>query len=144
MLVTWSCPTLCDSIDFCPPGSSVPGVFQARILEWVDIFFTRGSSWPRDWIQVSHIAGKLFTLWATRESHSEYCFVIHPYGFMDQSFIILYYLVVFHMNMLSFALHSLIDGHLVGFQILVIINKQCKHCDTYLFGNISFLEKKKR
>ena len=78
-----------------------------------------------------------------RESHSEYCFVIHPYGFMDQSFIILYYLVVFHMNMLSFALHSLIDGHLVGFQILVIINKQCKHCDTYLFGNISFLEKKK-
>ena len=50
------------------PGSSVHGIFQARILEWVAISFSRGSSWPRDWTQVSHIAGRLFTVWATRES----------------------------------------------------------------------------
>ena len=55
-------------MDCRPPGSSVPGISQARILEWVAISFSRGSSWPRDWIQVSHIAGRRFNLWATGES----------------------------------------------------------------------------
>ena len=49
--------------------SSIYGIFQARILEWVAISFSRGSSWPRDQTQVSHIAGRCFTLWATREAH---------------------------------------------------------------------------
>ena len=48
-LVTQSCLTLCDPLDCSPPGSSVPGIFQARILEWVAISFSRGSSRPRDW-----------------------------------------------------------------------------------------------
>ena len=52
-----------------PPGSSVHGILQARILEWVAISFSRGSSWPRDQTQVSHIAGRRFNLWATREAH---------------------------------------------------------------------------
>ena len=43
-----SCPTLCDPIDGSPPGSAVPGILQARILEWVAISFSRGSSHPRD------------------------------------------------------------------------------------------------
>ena len=64
-----SCPTFCDPMDCSPSGfSSINGILQARILEWVAIFFSRGSSWPRDQTQVSHIAGRLFTLWATRES----------------------------------------------------------------------------
>ena len=50
------------------PGFSVHGIFQARILEWVAIFFSKGSSWPRDWTLVSCITGRLFTIWATRES----------------------------------------------------------------------------
>ena len=50
MLVTQSCLTLCDPMDCSPPGSSLPGIFQARILEWVAIPFSRGPSWPRDWI----------------------------------------------------------------------------------------------
>ena len=50
-----------------PPGFSVPGVFQARILVWVAISFSRGSSPPRDWTQVSCSAGRLFTIWAARE-----------------------------------------------------------------------------
>ena len=51
---------------------------QARILEWVAIPFSRGSSRPRDWIWVSCIAGRFFTLWATREAHKllEYCIFI--------------------------------------------------------------------
>ena len=43
-----SCPTLCDPIDGSPPGSPVPGILQARTLEWVAISFSRGSSQPRD------------------------------------------------------------------------------------------------
>ena len=61
------CPTLCDSMDYSPPGSSVHGILQARILEWVAIPFSRGSSWPRDQIWVFCIAGRLFTIWVTRE-----------------------------------------------------------------------------
>ena len=51
--VAQSCPNLCDPVDCSSPGSSVQGIFQARILEWVAISFSRGSSWPRDWTQVS-------------------------------------------------------------------------------------------
>ena len=52
---------------YSPPGSSAHGIFQARILEWVAISCSRGSSWPRGWTQVSHIVGRCFTIWATRE-----------------------------------------------------------------------------
>ena len=45
-------------MDYSLPGSSVQGIFQVRILEWVAISFSRRSSWPRDWTQVSHIVGK--------------------------------------------------------------------------------------
>ena len=68
--VSQSCPTLCDPMDCSLPGSSVHGIFQARVLEWVAISFSRGSSWPGNWTQVSHIAGRRFTIWATREALS--------------------------------------------------------------------------
>ena len=63
--VTQSCPPLCDPMDCSPPGSSVHGILQARILEWVAIPFSRGSSWTRDWTWVSFIAGRFFTICAT-------------------------------------------------------------------------------
>ena len=66
--VAQSCLTLCDPMDCSLPGSSVHGIFQARVLEWVVIFFSRGSSWPRDRTLVSRIAGRHFTVWATREA----------------------------------------------------------------------------
>ena len=69
-LVTQSCPTLCDPMDFSLPGSSVLGILQAIILEWVANFIPRGSSQPRDQTQVSYIAGRFFTSWATRETCS--------------------------------------------------------------------------
>ena len=67
-LVTQLCPTLWDPMDCSLPGSSVHGIFQARILEWIATSFSRGSSQPRDWTQVSHTAGRLFTVWATRKA----------------------------------------------------------------------------
>ena len=51
----WSCLTLCNPRDCSPPGSSIHGSLQARILEWVAISYSRGSSWPRDWTHVSYI-----------------------------------------------------------------------------------------
>ena len=61
--VAQSCPTLCDPVDY-----TVHGILQARILKSVAFPFSRGSSQPRDWTQVSHIAGSFFTSWATREA----------------------------------------------------------------------------
>ena len=58
-----SCPTLCNPMD-----CTVHRILQSRILEWVAFPFSRGSSWPRDQIQVSRTAGRLFTSWATREA----------------------------------------------------------------------------
>ena len=66
--ITQSCPTLCDPMDCSLLGFSVRGILQARILEWVTISFSRGSSRPRDQTGVSHIGGRCFNLWATREA----------------------------------------------------------------------------
>ena len=60
-LVTKSCLTLCDSMGCSLPGSSVHGISQAKILEWVAVSFSRLSSQLRDWIHVSCLAGKFFT-----------------------------------------------------------------------------------
>ena len=62
VLVGQSYLTLCDSVDYSPSGSSVHGILQARILEWVAIPFSRGSSRPRDRTRVSCIAGGFFTV----------------------------------------------------------------------------------
>ena len=63
-----SCPTLWDPMDCSPPGSSVRRILWARILEWVAIPCSNGSSWPRDQNQVSYTAGGFFAVWATREA----------------------------------------------------------------------------
>ena len=59
--------TLCDPIDY-----TVHGILLARILEWVTVPFSRGSSQPRDQTQVSCIAGRFFTSWATREASVQF------------------------------------------------------------------------
>ena len=56
-------------MDSSLPGSAFHGIFQARILEWAAISFSRGSSQPRDQTQVSCIADRRFTVWATKEAH---------------------------------------------------------------------------
>ena len=66
--VAQSCPTLCDPMGCSPPGSSIYGIFQARVLESVAISFSRGYSWPGNWTQVSRIVGRRFIVWATREA----------------------------------------------------------------------------
>ena len=79
VLVTQLCSALCDPTDCSPPGYSVHLILQARILEWVAISFSRGSSWPRDQTPASCIAGWFTTDWATREALL-LCFSYISYG----------------------------------------------------------------
>ena len=65
--VAQSCLTLCDPMDCSLPGSSVHGIFQAILLEWIAISFSRGYSQPRYQTRVSCIVDRCFTVWATRE-----------------------------------------------------------------------------
>ena len=68
VIVAQSFPTLWDPMDCSPPGFSVHGILHTRILEWVAIHFSRGSSQPRDQTRVSCIAGRFFTIWTTRDA----------------------------------------------------------------------------
>ena len=71
----------CNPMDYSPPGSSVHGILQERLLEWVAISFSRGSwIWPRDWTQVSHIVCGFFTMWATKEVLDLLVVCLHPVG----------------------------------------------------------------
>ena len=91
-LVTQLYPTICNSMDYSPPGSSVHGILQTRILEWVAMPSSRKSSQPRDWTQVSHIAGRFVTILATREAQSPhklsnlcaYMCVAISYGYLSK------------------------------------------------------------
>ena len=65
VFIAQSSVTLCNPMDCSPPGSSVHGILQARILEWVAIPFSRECSQPRDRTWVPLIAGRFFTIWAT-------------------------------------------------------------------------------
>ena len=67
MCQSLSCVQLHNPMDCSPPGSSVQGILQARVLEWVAISFPRGPSRLRDQTHISCIAGEFFTVWATRE-----------------------------------------------------------------------------
>ena len=64
--VAQSGPTLCDPMDCSLSGSFIHGIFQARVLEWIAISFSRGFSQPRNRTEVARIAGRRFTVWATR------------------------------------------------------------------------------
>ena len=75
-LVTQLCPTLCNPMDCSPPGSSAHGIFQARIPEWVAIFFSRRSSWSRAQICVPCIAGGFFTAKPTEKPLIFYYFAL--------------------------------------------------------------------
>ena len=69
VLVAQSCLTLCDTLDYSPQDYSIHRILQARMMEWVAISFSKGSSQTRVWTSVSCIAGRFFTIWVTREAH---------------------------------------------------------------------------
>ena len=96
--VAQSCPTLGDPMNCSPPGSSLRGILQARVLEWVAISFSRRSSQPRDRTQVSRIAGRRFIIWATVIDILTYFFQVYSP------------LLIPSFSDISFCLFILIDG----------------------------------
>ena len=97
-LVVQSCLTPCEPMDCSPPGSSVHGISQARMLKWVPIFFSRGSFWPRDRTWVSWVADGFFIVGATREDHIR--------GFNSTCFILVYwctYLCLCHYHTFDYC-----------------------------------------
>ena len=85
VLVAQSCWTLCDPKDGSPPGSSVHGIVQARILEWITIPVSRGSSQPRDRTQVSRIVGRFFIFWAIAQTLMDNIFSKMKYKYKNFS-----------------------------------------------------------
>ena len=69
MLVAQLCPTLCSPMHCSPLCYSVHWILQARILEWIAIPFSRGSSPPRDRTQISRVTGRFLTIWATGKTY---------------------------------------------------------------------------
>ena len=102
-----SCTPLCDPMDWSSPGSSVCGILQAKILEWVAISFSKGSFWPRDRTWVSHIAGRFFTVWTTREAQS----------YWDYNFFALSYTIIF-----AIWLQFFLFNHWYCFQSCTVLN----------------------
>ena len=83
--ITKSCPTLCEPMECSPPGSSVRGISQVRIMEWVAISFSRESSWPRDWNSGSCTGRQVLYHWAM-EWVPRYCLTKWTCHFLYQSF----------------------------------------------------------
>ena len=73
MKVTQSWPTLCKPRDY-----RVHGILHARKLEWIAFPFSKGSSWPRNWPRVYHIADGLFTNWAIKDANTMFLLALHP------------------------------------------------------------------
>ena len=84
-----SCLTLCNSMDCSPPGSSIPGILQARILEWVAMPSSRGSSWPRDEstsLTSPALRGEFFTTSATWEAPGrDHRGLLYQYYFLSEN-----------------------------------------------------------
>ena len=81
-------------MDCSLPGFSIHGIFQARVLEWVAISFSRGSSQPGHWTPVSRIVGRHFTLWTTREAPAtkkiKYWLFLQK---VDNEYVVIYHLL---------------------------------------------------
>ena len=111
VLVAQSCLTLCYPRDCSPPGSSVHAILQARILEWVTILFSRGSSLTRDWNQGFCTAGGFFTIWTTRETTKEMSIIAHL-------FLLLHSIPFYRYNTVYIHIHLKMDIWLLQIKLL--------------------------
>ena len=105
-LVAQQCPSLCNTMDYIARQVPLHGILQENILEWVDIPFSKRSSWPRDQTWVSCIAGGFLTMWSTQEAH----YFQFPHSFITwekqhiEPGLAMSYLV--GMNLLAFSCHG--------------------------------------
>ena len=105
VLVSQSCLILCDPMDCSPPGSSVHGILQAKIVEWVAIPFSRVSSQPRNRTQVSNIAASLFYHLSHQRSPKQIC--LYMYLSSTQSIWVVFFYAFQNKWQISFLNSSL-------------------------------------
>ena len=135
-----SCVQLCDTMDCSLPCSSVHGIFQARVLEWVAISFSRGSSQPRDWTWVSHIVVRCFTIWTTRSR----CFLEFSCFFYDPADVgnLIAGSTAFSkssLNIWKFWLHVLLKPGLENFEhYFASVWDECNCVVVWIFFGIAF------
>ena len=125
VFVAQLCLTLCDPMECFLPGSSVHGIIQARILEWVAIPLSRGSSRPRDWTQVYCIAGGFFSLSHQGSPLLCMCVCVCVCVMCVCMYVCMYVCVYIYIYMYTshlFLIYSPVHGHLGGFHILAIVN----------------------
>ena len=103
VLVAQSCLTLCNIMDYSLPGASVHGIPEARILEWVAIPFSRGSSWPKDQTQPP-----AFTIWATREAQ-DLTYLLWNLSFKDSVLFQVYGELCFPLNFLLLKYRDILE-----------------------------------
>jgi len=139
VLVAQSCPTLCNPLDCSPPGSSVHGILQARILEWVAIPFSRGSSCSRNQIWVSCIVGRFFTIWATREAPCSCKWPNFILVWLSSISLCVYMCVCLYIYIYIYCIFicSYVDKHLDCFYSLAIINNAAMIIGMYISFQIS-------
>ena len=116
-------------MDCSLPGSSVHVILQARILEWVAISFSRGSSQPRDRASdssLSWIAGEFLTCWAIKETQY-ICVCTHTHTHLYVCTQIYIYIFIYHL-----FIHSSTDGHLGCFYILTVVNTVAVNIGVHL------------
>ena len=135
-------PTLCDPMDCSPPGSSIHGIFQARVLEWVAISFSRGSSPPRDRTRVSCIASWCFYYL----SHEGRCFLELSCFFDDPTDVgnLISGSSAFSKtswNIWKFTVHILLKPGLENFEhyFTSVWGEYCNYAVVWTFFGIAFL-----
>ena len=144
-LVAQSCPTLCNPMDCNLPGSSIHGILQARILEWVAMPSSRASSQPRDWTQVSCITDGSFTVWEQVRAHTHphaqewytlkffsYIWILRKVIFEWMKLLVILSLSVYSpwIYPLGLILSFCIEVPLLGF-ILLSLNRRVKTCQRW-------------
>jgi len=128
VLVAQSCLTLWDPIDCSPPGSSVHGLLQARILEWVAIPFSRRSSQPRDWTQVSHIVDRF--------QMDKYTFVFIFFAIMGYHRILNIVPCAIQKDLVVYSLSTDTNSHLLipnshSYPLSPHFHDFCIHCNLF-------------
>ena len=132
MKVTQLCLTLCDPVDCSPSFSSVHGILQVRILEWVAVPFSNGSSWPGDWTRVFCIAGSFLTVWATRKAlwYESVLISLHPH----QSLLFSHFLFFNYSHPSECAVVSLgFDLHFMASRWLTMLSISSWACWPFVF-----------
>ena len=128
----WLCLNLCNPMGHSPPGSSVREILQARILEWVAISFSQGSSLSIDRTHASIIAGRFFTVWATREigmSVNQHClrelsavkgmWLLNPWNVtgVPEVMVFIFYLVLNDLNSCMWLVATILESIALEFCI---------------------------